>query len=243
MNVLAYRWLAVSSHVPGRHKIYRLETTSGLILYYRRNRGDIQGIREILIDEIYRLPQGAAPRSLVDLGANIGIASVWLAREYSLQAFAAIEPIPENFALLEKNCLANGLRGKLDCAAVGPKSGTTHFDTSAGSNMGRAGDGALEVAVRGIVEWVGALDYDATLLKMDVEGMEGELLQSIDASWIAQFAYAVMEMHPEYVNIDSLIATICAQGFTYFEPVQSTSGLTRSKRERLFVRNPCTLSR
>ena len=243
LNVLAYRLLAVTSAVPGKNRLSFLETDSGVRLYYRRNRGDIQGIREILVDEIYRLPAGARPSSLVDLGANIGIATVWLCHEYSLRDFAAVEPIGENFGLLERNCQANGLIGTLICAAVGPQSGTTTFDTAAGSNMGRVGEGKFSVTVRGIEELLRGLTFDVSLLKMDVEGMEKDLLVEVDPAWISAFSLIVMEMHPQYVSIDALVRTICDQDFTYFAPIETTQGIRRSKRERLFVHNPCLITR
>ncbi len=243
INVVAYRFMAISTAVPRRDHVYYLETRAGLSLYYRRNRGDIQGIREILIDEIYRLPNGAAPTSLVDLGANIGIATAWLCHEYSIKSFAAVEPIAENFALLEKNCQINGLRGELICAAVGPRNGETSFDVAAGSNMGRVAAGQLTVPVRGVEQLVSELAFGPDLLKMDIEGMERGLLMEVDPHWIAAFSLVVMEMHPEYVSVESLVRIICEQDFSYFEPAQETRGVHRSKRERLFVHNPCTLVR
>jgi FkbM family methyltransferase len=243
VNVLAYRLLLLTSRVPGRDREYFLETISGLSLFYRRNRGDIQGIREILIDEIYRLPAGAAPTSLVDLGANIGLATVWICHEYSVTDFVAVEPLVENFALLQKNCTVNELNGQLVNSAIGPKSGTTTFNIAGGSNMGRVGTGNLTVPVVGIDELLGDINFQLSLLKMDVEGMEKDLLVEVDPKWIAGFNFIVMEMHPEYVDIASLVNVISAQNFTYFEPVEFTKGLHRSKRERLFVHNPCTVTR
>ncbi|HLX61337.1 MAG TPA: FkbM family methyltransferase, partial [Planctomycetota bacterium] len=53
-------------------------------------------------------------RTLIDIGANIGTPSVQLARETGLDVLA-IEPVPANFELLQKNVAQNGLEGQVRC--------------------------------------------------------------------------------------------------------------------------------
>jgi len=243
VSILAYRWLALSSRHHRSYRRCRLVTDDGDVIHYRRCRGDIQGIREIYIDEIYRLPEHAAPHSLVDLGANIGLATVWFCRRYNITTFVALEPLPENFEVLGLNCAANGLNGDVRQCAVGPARTRTHFDIGLESNLGRVGSGDLEVDVIGVEELVASLGFAPSLLKMDIEGMENSLVHDVAAPWINAFELVSMEMHPQYFDIGPLIEAIVASGFTYFEPIEVTSGVTRSKRERLFVRKPSTLAR
>jgi hypothetical protein len=96
-----------------------LVTDQGLTIWYRRERGDVQSIREILIDEIYRLPDGIRPTSLVDFGAHIGVATAWLCREYDIHDAVAVEPHPDNFRILERNCQDNQIGGLRFPSAVG----------------------------------------------------------------------------------------------------------------------------
>jgi FkbM family methyltransferase len=243
INVLAYRALAVTPRIPGANGVHRLETTEGVVLFYRRNRGDVQGIREIFIDEIYRLPEGAEPTSLVDLGANIGLATVWLCHEYGVTEFVALEPMIENFEILDQNCRANGLTGSLRNVAVGPTTGSATFDVGGESNLGRVGTGTLTVEVVGIQELLDSLGFAASLLKIDIEGMEQQLFATSHGDWVSTFAMITIEMHPQYFEIDPLINEIRELGFTYFPPVEISNGIRRSKRERLFVRSPTSLTR
>ncbi len=243
LNVLSYRALAVTSRVPGAGKVSSLVTDRGVTIYYRRNRGDVQGIREIFIDEIYRLPVGARPDSLVDLGANIGLATLWFCHEYMITSFVALEPLTENFSLLQRNCQANGLTGSLRQAAVGTSNGTTTFDTGSESNMGRVGEGSLHVELVDVAELASTLPFPGSLLKIDVEGMERELFAEIDPAWVRTFSLVSMEMHPQYFDIGPVISAIEQQGFTYFAPREVSDGIHRTKRERLFVRQPTTLTR
>jgi FkbM family methyltransferase len=242
-NVFAYRILAVWPTMPGANKVARLETRGGDILYYRRNRGDIQGIREIYLDEIYRLPDGAAPTSLVDFGANIGIATVWLSRRYNLTASLSVEPVPENYALLVQNLAANDVAGQTLQAAVGTSQGTVNFDRTQGTNMGRVGEGNLEVALHDVNQLVTALTFDPSLLKVDIEGAERDLFVTNTPSWVDAFSLIVIEVHPEHVEPADLEAAIVGRGFRYFPPLEISNGIRRSKRERLFVRQPSPLRR
>jgi|SRR5579875_465611 len=69
-DIAAFRALKVLPRLTS----YAPKTMSigGVSITYRRNRGDLQSIREVFIDEAYRLPTGFAPRTILDLGANIG---------------------------------------------------------------------------------------------------------------------------------------------------------------------------
>ena len=54
----------------------------GLRVSYRLNRGDLQALREVMFEESYRPAQAPGSGVLVDLGANIGLTSLWLWRRF-----------------------------------------------------------------------------------------------------------------------------------------------------------------
>ena len=100
----------------------------GTRLTYRRNRGDIQAIREIWLDEVYSPPREAQGLpNVVDLGANIGFTSVYLARRLRPACIVAVEPDPENARILRRNLEQNDIHSIVIEAAVGPYDGTTGF--------------------------------------------------------------------------------------------------------------------
>ena len=241
IDVIAYRAMTFPSvaRYYKKHELDRfrvLKTKGGVTLYYRTNRGDIQGIREIFIDEIYRLPEHVKVTGLVDLGANIGLATVWLATTYGLTGVIAVEPLPENARLLRTNVRANHIACQVIEAAVGTTTGVTYFAETSESNLGHVADAGREIPLVDVREIVNELSFSRPLLKMDIEGMEGELLQSIDPVWTRKFVAMVMEMHPEIVNVGELVQIISDQGFEYRESYEITKGYQRAKRERLFVR-------
>jgi FkbM family methyltransferase len=53
----------------------------------------------VWFDEVYRLPFDEPSGTLLDLGANIGLTSVWLAKKYQIERVIAVEPDRTNAIL------------------------------------------------------------------------------------------------------------------------------------------------
>jgi FkbM family methyltransferase len=77
----------------------------------RGNAWDTFTFYEVLLKEVYR---GALPlrdgATVLDLGANIGLTSAYLQLHEPTVRIVAVEPEPENFALLEQNLTGTGAR-------------------------------------------------------------------------------------------------------------------------------------
>lgn len=141
---------------------------------------------------------------LIEIGANIGAPTLLLARETGL-AVLALEPLPDNFELLERNVLRNGLSGQVTCLRVAisstagtlsmvrhPKSGRSEV-----LEQGRAqGFGALTEGCK-VVDSVPCLPLDELLTEQqlepaevsfvwcDVQGFEGHVIASGSRLWEA----------------------------------------------------------
>jgi len=65
------------------------------------------------------IAQFAAGDVLVDVGANVGMYSIWAAKTRGARVYA-FEPEAQNFALLNRNIVLNGLAGRVSayCAAL-----------------------------------------------------------------------------------------------------------------------------
>jgi len=74
----------------------------GIRLTYRLNKGDIWSLREIWLFECYAFPADIHPQRILDLGANIGLTSVWLANRYCAKKLVAVEPVTSNEALARR---------------------------------------------------------------------------------------------------------------------------------------------
>jgi FkbM family methyltransferase len=212
----------VARHVPAAKALgdqeHTIRVRGGVTLRYRLNRGDMQSLREVWIDEVYRLPFAVAPKLLVDLGANIGLSSVWLAREYGCTTIVAIEPSPENARLARMNLELNNIPAEVVEAAVGASDGTVFFEDTIDSNLGHVGTGTSGRAVRQ-VSMRTVLDRlppgsEIDLLKMDIEGGEGPLLDaSADLAWLRRVRSIIAETHRDVIDYPSLVRTLESNGF------------------------------
>jgi FkbM family methyltransferase len=214
LNVLAFRAMRLSRRL-GSDVEQHMSTKSGISFAYRRNRGDIQGIREVLINGVYRLPDGSRPTSLVDLGANIGLTSLWLCAKYPIAKVVAVEPLPANAAMLRSNLTANGVQFEVLEAAIGPASGEVSFAAQDDSNAGFVGDGNLVVPMVSMDQVLERIGGHVDLLKMDIEGGEQALIVEGKVDWLDAIDVLIAELHPAVANIDQVVEVIVGKGFTY----------------------------
>lgn len=210
------RVLPVLAHV-GRVRQVRLD---GAVISYRLNRGDLQSIREVWFEETYRVPFGELPSSVLDLGANIGLASIWLARQYDCEVIA-VEPEPANADLARRNYALNGVRGAVVEAAIGPRDETLPFAIDRASNLGslRAaaeGRAVVDVVVRtpqSVMQEFGLDSID--LCKLDIEGGEQALLLEGDATWLRSVRGVLAELHHGLIDGPKVVAAVEAQGLRF----------------------------
>jgi len=195
----------------------------GLVVTYRTAAGDRVRCRArstdlfetVLVSSGYDYPaeflgldRPGDPMVVVDAGAHIGTFLLYVRSLLGDRDFTgiAIEPMAATFALLEQNCRLNGLTGvHLVQAALAAGPGTAVLRTDvppdgaylhpAGSPAPASGRGELVDTVE-----LGALCADlgvteVTLLKLDIEGSEYDVL---DASWpflVERVRTLVMEVH------------------------------------------------
>jgi FkbM family methyltransferase len=205
--------------LPNRDRDRMIRVRGGLQLHYRLNRGDIQSIREVWIDECYRLPFDLKPTRLVDLGANIGLTSLWFVHRYGCQTVIAVEPSPDNARLTRLNLERNQIVSEVIEAAVGPRDGTAMFEDASESNLGRVGgsNGGRTVTMVSMETLLLRLPPGAEidLIKMDIEGGEGPLLQDDNLKWLGRVRSIIAEFHPTLIDYPAVIKSVERQGFRY----------------------------
>jgi len=170
----------------------------------------------------YELPAHFEPRTIVDIGANIGTVTAALARRYPQARIFAFEPLPENFLLLKYNtaALANvvalpfGLGAHTQCRPY------TRSDDP--RNFGGGGfHGARSTPLRdlealpvvSVSEALAALGVQTVdLIKVDTEGAEHEILTSVPRSVLLTVKVIVGELHGK--PGDENLLNFLAQSFT-----------------------------
>ncbi|NCI50868.1 FkbM family methyltransferase [Sediminibacterium roseum] len=145
---------------------------------------NINRIRVLKAEKAFRFFMGMVPNegAILDIGANIGINTVLLAKRFPGAVVHAFEPVQENYAALEKTVRFYGVRNvRLYNTALGdtPGQATMIMPQHHGSRMqgwSRMTDGK-EVNGTGFVVPVARLDdirgiSNITAIKIDVENFE-----------------------------------------------------------------------
>ena len=181
----------------------------------------------MFLDEVYRLPFEHSLTTVVDLGANIGLTSLWLHRRYGFRRGVAIEPSAMNAALAERDLRKNDVPAVVHRAAVGKADGMARYARGLEPNLGRIvwdtdaqgadshTDAVRVVSMPTVVEELGGA---VSLVKIDIEGSEEAILD--DPSWLDRTEALIVEFHPDAVDYPRLTKLIESRGFRFF-PVGS----------------------
>lgn len=143
-----------------------------------------------------RAAHEAAERPVVlDAGAHVGMSVLWWKRLFPRATVVALEPHPENFALLGRNTA--GVRGVVALnAALAPEPGTARVGgLGAAARVGQDGDAEVPaVTVAELMDRFGAREL--LLVKLDIEGAEEALFaQDADLDWLDRTRALAVETH------------------------------------------------
>lgn len=170
-------------------------------LRLRRFGGDIFIFHEILRLESYKLPREidkVGIKSLIDLGANIGLATLYLASHLPDCKIYCVEPLPENASLLRHNLAGLKERVSIVEAAVSNVSGEVQISLAAEHyNASLKGTGENVITVKSLTMQDLVRDFkiaNIDAIKMDIEGAERELLAD-SPTWLNQVKLMLAELH------------------------------------------------
>jgi FkbM family methyltransferase len=139
--------------------------------------------------------QGMNP-VIIDCGANIGLASVWFSSRFPHATIVAIEPEPNNFAVLCKNISRyhNIVPVK---AAISSHEGRVSLHNASDAPWAwetvpnETGD-TEAITIRNALSQI--KDAVPLIAKIDIEGFETDLFQS-NSDWVKEFPLIVFEQH------------------------------------------------
>jgi FkbM family methyltransferase len=189
------------------------------VVSLRTHSTDISVLSELLAARCYEpvlSVLAAKPNTIVDLGANTGLAARWLLSKYPGAKLIAVEPVPENV-----RCLRENLNGSAVVvpACIGSEARKTRMRSEAGfwafhivteGEDPRAEDIEVDVVeMRSLLDQHGLARVD--LLKCDIEGGEVELFSNC-SGWIRRVGAAVVECHGGFTAADLLDAIRCGAG-------------------------------
>ena len=166
---------------------------------------DVLAFEQIFINHAYDFEINRPPKTIIDAGANIGLASIYFSNKFPGSKIIALEPEESNFALLKQNVALYGNiipvcgalwheDGRIDL--VDPGLGEWGFMTQAQDDV-KQGYGEILHEARGmtvdtIMKKQGIEHID--ILKIDIEGAEQEVFGN-PSSWIGKVDALIIELH------------------------------------------------
>lgn len=194
-------------------------------LWLRTLGGDIFVFYEIFFDEAYRIPETLHNNinnihTVVDLGSNIGLTSLYFNFLFPNAKFICVEPNPYNLSVLQKNILSLRERAHILDGAVSDHSGYQLFEAECHtweSKLSNNSEGNLRVRLYSMPEIISKFGLrEISLLKIDIEGAEVDLLRK-GADWLEIVDLIIIELHGEY-SIDHLRTDIKRFGLEVYPP-------------------------
>lgn len=223
-------------------KVDRVVELAGFELH-QRNEEELRLIySEVFEDQEYRFDSPTASPRILDCGSHIGLSVLYFKRLYPRARIVAFEADPVNAGLLRANLVANAVTGvEVVAAAVSDVAGTAHLYDCAGEGAvwtwgssiihdmwGDAGQKtAIEVPAVHLEPY---LDEPVDLLKLDIEGAEQRVLESL-GDGLSQVDQLIFEFHPSLAGpgvneLDRITDLLHDHGFVLDFPPK------RAKRSR-----------
>ncbi len=204
--------------------IWEVKTKDGFRFFLRPFTLDMHFFHEIWDFHIYDPPwlSGLRPEVVIDVGAHIGLFSVYAASKLGATKVISIEPEPSNFHLLGRNIIANGLREVqlLKVAVLGrQRPAELHLDRL---NLGahsvlRKGPETLPILSTTLQEIFHRFDFEVCdLVKMDCEGAELEILGQATNGLLRRIKNFVLEYHLDvygYTGLSAISERLESAGF------------------------------
>ena len=202
---------------PGPLRTYRWR---GHTVFYRPGTSDANLIYDVLLRPSrnesphnlirtrrrleYWVPPQVAPQTILDIGGNVGMTTIYYSHLFPGAKIHVFEPVPENFELLQRNteALPNVTAypvalGREDttatihaCREEGNEGGYTLYDLDSDPEQTRT----IEVRnVATLMQEVGLTKVD--LIKIDTEGAEFDILTTMAPAILANVRWIIGELH------------------------------------------------
>lgn len=177
---------------------------------------------EIFEREIYAFDSKRACPTIIDCGANIGLASIYFKKKYPDSKIIAFEPDPKIFKILKLNMEAGKFR---DIALINKglsmegKEESFFSEGSDGGRVVRKGEENRKDIINIETEKLSSyLSEQIDFLKIDIEGSEVEVLKE-SMKKLENVRCLFVEYHSiisRKQNLDELLHLLTAAGFRYY---------------------------
>lgn len=186
--------------------------------------------KEIFVEECYRWWKEAKPNTIVDLGANIGLASMYYRAQYPEAKIVCVEASPVTAQKLKQNLQRDG-RIRIESVAVAGSAGHVEMWIDANSaaqlNSSITGrdTGAAYSNFHSVVVEAKTLDSlipeHVDLMKVDIEGSEYDVLRAacVQPERVAAIVVEVHDLDKRQADFELLRTELSHRGYDYLEPL------------------------
>jgi FkbM family methyltransferase len=156
-------------------------------------------LSEIFLGGVYDV-QCEDVHAIVDLGANIGLSTLYLSIRYPSAKIASIEPMTDNVRMLRETIALNGVNSRVFAGAIGASDGFANLAVSASPTVhslvpGSIGLETVRVPTMSMPSLMTTMGWNTIdLLKIDIEGYEKTLFGS-GGDWLSATRMIVGEAH------------------------------------------------
>ncbi|MCC6287524.1 MAG: FkbM family methyltransferase [Chitinophagaceae bacterium] len=171
-------------------------------IYLRTYSGDIAMFYEIFWQKVYEvvINKNTNPHTIIDIGANIGMASLFFSQRFPQAIIYAVEPDADNFEILTENLSEEIQSGNLIPvkAAIADKDGEVYLQkkeyayNSSVSEVAVSDNKVRAFSMHSFFREMMIEQVD--ILKIDIEGMEENIFRA-DTGWLERVNVIVMECH------------------------------------------------
>ena len=160
---------------------------------------DVQAFIEVFIFKIYKIPREEVT-TIMDIGANVGYASIYFAHFFPSARIIAVEPEGSNYQMLVKNtmdhrnivCVQSAIWShETELALQNPQASNWAFHYKEASNA-RSGDVIKSQTLSGLMAQFNMERLN--LLKIDIEGGERGLFAA-GTEWLSLVDCLQIEIH------------------------------------------------
>lgn len=206
-SALIYMLRRIQNKLSKKSKLVSLSTPlAEFQLNARLGSSDFDVFYQIFIQREYREMTAVESeiKWIIDCGANVGYSAAYFASRFKNATVIALEPDPENFAILVKNI--EPYQGRL----IAVQAGIWHSDGELVLVKGEFGDGRewasqtrmvskgekADVIVYGIKTIMSQFNINVIdILKIDIEGAELDLFSMQVSEWLPYVNQLVIELH------------------------------------------------
>ena len=186
------------------------ETYSGLKIKLRTRSTDLMALTNVWLVEEYSNFRINDNDIIIDIGAHIGLFTLYASQYCKNGIIFCFEPVEENYSVLLDNITQNNLKNVKSFKSAVSKSESTitiyRNKDEAGHSMFSSNSHALKVDSISLKKIIDENSIDrCDLIKLDCEGAEYEIIESLPLEYFKKISKMIIEYHfadsnPKLVN-------------------------------------------